>query len=42
MASFIQNSAVNNVGLEQQEFDFPTIGLPKIIPIIIFFISTLP
>lgn len=33
MASFIQNSAVNSVGLEQQEFDFPTIGLPKIIPI---------
>lgn len=33
MASFIQNSSVNSVGLNQQEFDFPTIGIPKVIPI---------
>ena len=33
MAAFIQNSAVNSVGLEQQEFDFTEPGIPKQIPI---------
>tara|TARA_B100000085_G_scaffold284875_1_gene319135 strand:- start:121 stop:1536 length:1416 start_codon:yes stop_codon:yes gene_type:complete len=33
MASFIQNSAVNSVGLEQQVFDFSDVGLPTQIPI---------
>ena len=33
MAAFIQNSAVNSVGLEQQLYDFTEPGIPKIIPI---------
>lgn len=33
MAAFIQNSAVNSVGLEQQVYDFTEQGIPKQIPI---------